>query len=149
MNPASFKIDSPNPQLASQEAQRYYEFLEPAFVLSGFDYDPEEFDQDLLSGDTLLIRIWNDAELQALAAVKVREVKGVRDLFVLGLVGEEAWRWAEEFSQVVDKLADEAKCRTISMLARPGMRQHVKQRGYRVHQCVFRKVLKGSNGDGR
>ena len=149
MNPASFKIDSPSPALASQEVERYYDFLRPAFMVGGHDYQPEEFDEDLISGDVLLVRVWNEENLQALAAVRVRDLSGVRDLFVLGLVGSDAHQWADDFAEVVDKLADEAGCRSISLLGRPGIGKHVKAHGYKEAQIVFRKTLKGDNGDGR
>ena len=146
---SDFKIDSPSPKVASQDVERYYRFLQPAFMIGGHDYPAEHFDADLISGDVLLIRIWSEEHLQALAAVRVRDLSGVRDLFVLGLVGEEADGWADAFSEVVDKLAGEAGCRSISLLGRPGIGKHVKAHGYKEAQIVFRKTLRGDNGDGR
>jgi len=146
---SNIKIDSPAPALASQDVQRYYDFLQPAFHRSGYEYEPEHFDEDLLSGNVLLVRIWNGDVMLGLAAVRTREVKGVRDLFVLALVGEEAELWAERFSEVCDKLAGETECGSISMVARPGLKKYVQWQGYKVQQIIYRKDLKRSNGDGR
>lgn len=135
----SVRIDSPHPVQAVAEAQRYFDFLRPSLEYGGVDADLEVFTEQLGSGDCLLIRGWLGKELLTVTAVKVREVNGKRDLYVIATAGTLFRKWAKQLGEVFDKLAAEADCDTITMQTRAGMDKLCKPFGYRLHQIILVK----------
>ncbi len=143
-------IDSPAPEVAHQDAEKYWQWLWPALELGGSDYTAAELADDLLSGNVLLIRIWHDKEFEGLAAARVRTTLQGMELFIMGLVGENCDDWLLPLTETFDKLATEAGCVAVAMEGRPGWSKKLRGLGYNLHQVVMRKPLKGQgNGQSR
>jgi len=109
------------------------------------EYSPDELAEELLSGDVLLIRVWKDKEFKGLAAARVREVIEGRELYIMGLVGEESDKWLLPLSETFDELAKEAECVAVVLEGRPGWSKRLRGLGYSLHQVTMRKGL----SDGR
>ncbi len=151
-NPAvsDITIDSPAPEVAHKDAEKYWQWLWPALELGGSDYTAAELADDLLSGNVLLIRIWKDQEFVALAAARTRPTLEGLELFIMGLVGEDSDDWLLPLSDTFDKLAEESGCIAVTLEGRPGWSKKLRGLGYTMHQVVMRKPLKGqSNGKSR
>ncbi len=150
MNPefSDITIDSPAPEVAHADAEKYWQWLWPALELGGLEYSPEELAEELLSGDVLLVRVWKDKEFKALAAVRVRDVTDGRELFIMGLVGEQSDEWLLPLSDTFDQLAKEAECVAVVLEGRPGWSKKLRGLGYSLHQITMRKGLK-TNGQSR
>ncbi len=143
MNPASFKIDSPSPEVAAQDAEKYLAFMEPSLRFGGVEYDLEDFRAMVLEGAWLLIRVWDDEELISVSAVEVRELTDGRDLYIVATGSKrDINEWIDAFDRVLVQLAAEARCSTITVLTRNGMGKIAKRAGYRVHQVVIRKRVR-------
>ncbi len=141
-NPASFKIDSPTPQLAAEQAEAYWDMMAASFEYGGMDYNAEDLAADCLSGDVLLIRVWNGDEVISVSAVRVREFFGTRDLQIM--VTESRYdikEWVFDFDKVLEQIAQEADCQTITVQTREGIGRLSKRAGYKVHQVIIRKEL--------
>lgn len=147
MNPASFKIDSPTPDLAVEGAEAYWKFMAPSFEYGGMEYDVDELRDDLASGDVLLIRVWLEETIVSVSAVRVREAFNQRDLFIMATGSiSDINQWIDEFDKVLVELAMEAKCHTITVQTREGMGKISRRAGYKVHQVVIRKRVGRTNG---
>ncbi len=136
----NIKIDSPSPTVAVQDAEKYLAFMAPSFRFGGIEYNLDDFVEQVGTGEWLLIRVWDADELISVSAVQVRELPDGRDLYILATgskrnIGE----WIGDFNRVLDELAKEARCNTITVLTRNGMGKLSKAYGYRVHQVVIRK----------
>lgn len=138
-----FKIDSPTPQVAAQQAEHYWGMMAASFEYGGMDYNAEDLAADCLSGEVLLIRVWNGDEVISVSAVRVREFFGTRDLQIM--VTESKYdikEWIGDFDKVLVQLAGEADCHTITVQTREGMgRISSRKHGYKVHQVIIRKEL--------
>ena len=142
-NPASFKIDSPSPAVAVEDAAKYLAFMEPSLRYGGVEYDLDEFTELVGSGDWLLIRVWDGPELISVSAVCTRELEDGRDLYIIATGStRNIPEWIGDFDTVLVQLASEANCETITVLTRNGMGKIAKQYGYRVHQVTIRKRVK-------
>ncbi len=147
MNPASFKIDTPAPDLACEGAAAYWKFMAPSFEYGGMEYDVDELRADLSSGDVLLIRVWSGEEIISVSAVRVREAFNQRDLFIMATGSiSDINEWIDDFDKVLVELAREANCHTITVQTREGMGRISKRAGYKVHQVVIRKRVGRTNG---
>ncbi len=136
----NIKIDSPSPAVAVADAEQYLAFMAPSFRYGGVDYDLDDFTALVESGEWLLIRVWDSEELISVSAVEVRELEDGRDLYLIATGSKRGIaEWLADFNAVVDQLAVEAKCKTITILTRNGMGKLSKRHGYRVHQVVIRK----------
>jgi len=124
------------------EAERYFKFLLPSLEYGGVEADLEVFTEQVGNGDCLLIRAWLADELLSVTAVKVREVNGTRDLYVIATAGTLFRKWAQQLGEVFDKLAAEADCDTITMQTRAGMDKLCKPYGYQLHQIILQKNLR-------
>ncbi len=143
MNPDSFKIDSPSPALAVEDAERYLDFMRPSLVYGGIEFDLEEFTGLLASGDFLLIRVWDGEKLLSVSAVRVRELEDGRDLYIVATASlRNINEWIDDFDRVLVKLATEANCDTITVQTRNGMGKISRRAGYKVHQVVIRKRVR-------
>ncbi len=139
-SPASFKIDSPSPTVAVQDAEKYLAFMEPSLRFGGLEYELEDFIEHVGNGEWLLIRVWDGDELVSVSAVEVRELADGRDLYIIATGSKRAIpEWLGQFNEVLEQLAGEARCNTITVLTRNGMGKLSKRYGYRVHQVVIRK----------
>ena len=137
---SEYKIDSPSPAMAEQDAEKYLKFMAPSFRFGGVEYNLDDFRDMVAGGDWLIIRVWDGDELISVSAVQVRELTDGRDLYIMATgstrdIGE----WLGDFNKVIDELAKEARCNTITVLTRNGMGKMSKQFGYKVHQVVIRK----------
>lgn len=143
-----FKIDSPSPQLVLAEIGRYLEFMRPSLVYGGFDMSDEDFADNVESGDTLLIRVWDGDELISVSALEVRDLDDGKDLYIIATASiRDIEKWIGDFDQVLVQLATEAECDTITVLTRNGMgRIASREYGYRVHQVTIRKRIGKTNG---
>jgi hypothetical protein len=148
MSVCDITIDSPTPEVAHADAQKYWQKLWPALQLGGSDYTAEELGEDLLSGDVLLVRVWSDKEFKGLAAARIRPALEGRELFIMGLVGSELEEWMLPLSEAFDELAKEAECVAIVLEGRPGWSKLLRSVGYSPHQITMRKGLK-TNGQSR
>lgn len=137
----NIKIDSPSPQLALAEVDRYLEFMRPSLVYGGFDLSDEQFANNIESGETLLIRVWDGDELISVSAVETRELVDGKDLYIIATAStRDIDKWIGDFDKTLVQLATEAECDTITVLTRNGMgRIASRQYGYRVHQVTIRK----------
>jgi hypothetical protein len=143
-------IDSPAPEVAHEDAEKYWQWLWPALELGGSDYTAAELATDLLSGDVLLVRVWADQEFTALACCRVRPTLDGKELFIMGLVGEKSDEWLLPLSDTFDKLASEAGCVAVVLEGRPGWSKKLRGLGYTMHQVVMRKPVKEKgNGQSR
>jgi hypothetical protein len=135
-----FKIDSPSPEMAKQDAKRYLDFMEPSFRYGGVEYNLEDFTEMVGGGEWLLIRVWDDAELISVSAVQVRNLPDGRDLYLIATASTRDFqKWVYDFDKVLVELAKEANCETITVLTRNGVGKLSKAAGYKVHQVVIRK----------
>jgi hypothetical protein len=135
-----FKIDSPSPEMAKQDAKRYLDFMEPSFRYGGVEYNLEDFTEMVGGGEWLLIRVWDDAELISVSAVQVRNLPDGRDLYLIATASTRDFqKWVYDFDKVLVELAKEAECETITVLTRDGVGKLSKAAGYKVHQVVIRK----------
>lgn len=142
MNPDSFRIDSPSPAIAAAEAGRYLDFMRESLVFGGVEVDPQQFEEDLTSGDLLLIRIWRKKELISVSAVHTRELEDGRDLYIVATASRsDINEWIDAFDKVLVQLAREAGCNTITVQTRAGMGRISKRAGYKVHQVIIRKKV--------
>ena len=148
MSVCDITIDSPSPEVAHQDYEKYWQWLWPALELGGSDYTAAELGEDLLTGDVLLIRVWVDKEFRGLAAARVRSTLDGRELYIMGLVGQDSDEWLLPLSETFDKLADEAECVAVVLEGRPGWSKKLRGLGYSLHQVVMRKGLK-TNGRSR
>lgn len=140
MSQASFRIDSPSPALALQEAEKYFNFMLPSMLYGGMDVEFEEFKAELESGAYLLIRVWAGEDLISVSAVQVRELTEGRDLYIVATSSNRNINaWIDDFDRVLVKLAHEAECDTITVMTRSGMGRIAKRAGYKIHQVVIRK----------
>ena len=142
-SPVSFKIDSPSPAVAVEDAEKYLAFMEASLRYGGLQFDLEEFIELVGSGEYLLIRVWDGDELVSVSAVEVRELVDGRDLYIVATGStRNIPEWIGDFDTVLVQLASEANCETITVLTRNGMGKIAKQYGYRVHQVTIRKRVK-------
>ena len=142
MNPDSFRIDSPSPALAAADAQRSLESMRPSLIFGGVEYDAEEFENDLISGDLLLIRIWEKTDLVSVSAVRTRELEDGRDLYIVATASARNINdWIDDFDKVLMALAREAGCNTITVQTRNRMGRISKRAGYKIHQVIIRKKV--------
>ncbi len=144
-NVSDITIDSPAPELAHAEAEKYFQWLWPALELGGQEYGPNDLAEELLSGDVLLMRVWVDKQFTGLAAARLRTAGEGRELYVMALVGEKADKWLLPLSEAFDKLAAETECVAVVLEGRPGWSKKLRGLGYSLHQVTMRKGLK----DGR
>ncbi len=138
-------IDSPAPEVAHENFEKYWQWLWPALELGGSDYTAAELGEDLLSGNVLLVRVWVNKEFKGLAAARVRPTLEGRELYIMGLVGEGSDDWLLPLSDTFDQLAEEAECVAVVLEGRPGWSKKLRGLGYSLHQITMRKGLK----DGR
>ena len=137
---SEFKIDSPSPESASKDAERYLKFMAPSFRYGGVEYELEEFTESVRSGHWLLIRVWDGEELVSVSAVQVRDLQDGRDLYLIATASTRDFqKWVYDFDKVLVELAKEAECETITVLTRDGVGKLSKAAGYKVHQVVIRK----------
>ena len=141
MNPESFRIDSPTPHQAAEEATRYYDILLAAFERGGTIYTPREFQEDVANGDLLLIRMWNEGELLAVACCRVQNTYRGRELYAIAAAGTGADQWGAEMMQTFEQVGREAECTAVVCDARQGWTKMLKGEGYRVFQVRMRKQL--------
>ena len=149
MSVCDITIDSPAPEVAHQDYEKYWQWLWPALELGGSDYSAAELGEDLLSGDVLLIRIWRNKTFEGLAAARIRPTLEGRELFIMGLVGEHSDQWLAALSDTFDKLATESECVAIALEGRPGWQKKLRGIGYKLHQVVMRKQVRQGNGQSR
>ena len=151
MNPefSDITIDSPAPEVAHENYEKYWQWLWPALELGGSDYTAAELGDDLLSGEVLLIRVWVDKEFKGLAAARVRPTLEGGELYIMGLVGEGSDEWLLPLSETFDKLAAEAQCVAVVLEGRPGWSKKLRGLGYSLHQVVMRKTVRNDNGRNR
>ncbi len=136
----NIKIDSPSPARAAEDAEKYLAFMEPSFRFGGIEYDLEDFRDMVGGGEWLIIRVWDGKELISVSAVQVRELSDGRDLYLVATGSKrDIPVWLGRFNEVLEQLAKEARCNTITVLTRNGMGKLSKRYGYRVHQVVIRK----------
>lgn len=139
-------IDSPTPEVAHQDFEKYFQWLMPAFERNRQPYDPALFGEELLSGDVLLVRVWNNKKFQALAALRSQETLDGRELLIMGVVGESADDWLLPLADTFDQLAAAAQCGSIALEGRPGWQKRLRGIGYKLHQVTMRKQVRGGNG---
>ena len=142
-------IDSPSPEVAHGEAGKYFAYLQPAMETWTADYNDEEFADEIISGNVLLVRVWVDQEFTALAACRVQAAKHGRELLVMCLVGDNADDWLCPLLASFDALALEAGCRTVTLEGRPGWVKKLAGEGYKTFQVTMRKTVGKSNGKSR
>ena len=138
---SDYRIDSPSPAMAVQDAKRYLDFMEPSFRYGGVEYELEDFRAMVESGDWLLIRVWDGTELISVSAVQTRDLSDGKDLYIIATAStRDIAEWIGDFDRVLVELATEAECETITVLTRNGMgRIASKQYGWKVHQVTIRK----------
>lgn len=142
-SPVSFKIDSPSPAMAAEDAEKYLAFMAPSLRFGGVEYELEDFRAMVADGEWLLIRVWDDEELISVSAVQIRELADGRDLYIVATGSKRNINeWIDAFDRVLVQLAAEAKASTITVLTRNGMGKIAKRAGYRVHQVVIRKRVR-------
>ena len=147
MNPASFRIDSPTPQKAADDADKYWSMMQPSFEYGGMEYSASELAKDCINGDVLLIRVWSGDSVVSVSAVQVRLFYGTRDLFIMATGSiSDINEWIDDFDKVLVQLATEADCQTITVQTREGMGRISRRAGYKVHQVVIRKRVGKTNG---
>ena len=141
---SEYRIDSPSPAVAVQDAKRYLEFMEPSFRYGGVEYELDDFTEMLESGDWLLIRVWDSDELISVSAVMTRELTDGKDLYIIATAStRDIADWIGDFDKVLVELATEAECETITVLTRNGMgRIASRQYGWTVHQVTIRKRVR-------
>lgn len=142
-------IDSPSPEIAHGEAEKYFRYLLPAMETWTADYNAEEFAEEIITGNVALVRVWVDTEFTALAACRVQQAKHGRELLVMCLVGEDADDWLCPLLASFDALALEAGCRTVTLEGRPGWVKKLSGEGYKTFQVTMRKTVGKSNGKSR
>ena len=138
---SGYRIDSPSPEVAVQDARRYLDFMEPSFRYGGVEYELDDFTEMLESGDWLLIRVWDADELISVSAVMTRELTDGKDLYIIATAStRNIADWIGDFDKVLVELATEAGCETITVLTRNGMgRIASREYGWKVHQVTIRK----------
>lgn len=138
---SEYRIDSPSPEVAVQDAGRYLDFMEPSFRYGGVEYELDDFTEMLESGDWLLIRVWDGDELISVSAVMTRDLTDGKDLYIIATAStRNIADWIGDFDRVLVELATEAGCETITVLTRNGMgRIASRQYGWKVHQVTIRK----------
>ena len=136
-----YRIDSPSPAVAVQDARRYLDFMEPSFRYGGVEYELDDFTEMLQSGDWLLIRVWDADELISVSAVMTRDLTDGKDLYIIATAStRDIADWIGDFDRVLVELAVEAECETITVLTRNGMgRIASREYGWKVHQVTIRK----------
>lgn len=136
-----YRIDSPSPEMAVQDARRYLDFMEPSFRYGGVEYELDDFTEMLQSGDWLLIRVWDADELISVSAVMTRDLTDGKDLYIIATAStRDIADWIGDFDRVLVELATEAECETITVLTRNGMgRIASREYGWKVHQVTIRK----------
>lgn len=136
----NIKIDSPSPTVAVQDAEKYLAFMQPSLRYGGVEYELDTFVEMVGTGEWLLIRVWDESDLISVSAVQVRELADGRDLYIVATGSKRNIpEWLGQFNEVLEQLAAEARCNTITVLTRNGMGKLSKRYGYRVHQVVIRK----------
>ena len=136
----NIKIDSPSPEVAAKDAEKYLAFMAPSFRYGGVEYDLEDFRDMVAGGAWLIIRVWDGEEIISVSAVQVRELEDGRDLYLIATGSKRGIaEWLGDFNRVLDELAKESRCNTITVLTRNGMGKLSKRYGYKVHQVVIRK----------
>ena len=141
MSQASFKIDSPTPHQAAEDASRYYEFLFPAFERGGQTYTPREFQDDLASGDVLLFRVWEGEDVKAVFMARISQTFRGPELYALAAAGSDAKEWVGPMMETLAQVATEAKCVAVVLDGRQGWQKMMKRLGYRVFQVRMRKEI--------
>ena len=151
--PAQFpdlRIDSPSPAVAHHDAEKYFQWLMPAFEHSRFDYCLDEFAADLIDGTICLVRVFDDDEPTALAACRVQTTNDGNELLVMAITGQDADAWLDPLNSALETLAIEVGCSHICLKGRPGWKKWMRPRGYKLHQVTMRKDLRGQeNGQFR
>ncbi len=143
-------IDSPAPEVAHADAEKYFQWLMPAWEQARVHYSPDELADDLLSGKVLLVRVWKDKKFSALAAAKVDETMDGRELHIMALAGEGIGEWLKPLADTFDQLATEAECIAIRLDGRKGWQTALRGEGYKVHQVTMRKqTMRKGNGQSR
>ena len=143
MNPDSFRLDSPTPTEAAKQSGEYWAMMQPSFEYGGVDYSAGQLTCDPMSGDVLMIRTWLDEKVVGLTAVRVREVYGERDLYLMATSSEHDINgWIDALDKVLVEIAAEAGCDTITVQTRNGMGRIARRAGYKVHQVIIRKRLR-------
>lgn len=135
-------IDSPTPEVAHQDAKRYYEWLVPAFERTGSLIHKDEWDNDLLSGDILLVRVWKDEEFTALAACRIIQTHLGRELYVMAAAGKDWKDWLHPIMETFEHLAREAKCICVVLDGRKGWHSALRGEGYKMWQITMRKEIR-------
>ena len=141
MNDSDIRIDSPSPDIAHQDVEKYFAWLWPAFERSRFAYSMEEFDGELIDGTVLLVRVWSDDQPIAVAAAKVQNIIDGQELLIMAVVGSEHERWLPELLESFEKLAAEVGCSHVCFEGRPGWQRLIKDQGYKLHLVTMRKAV--------
>ena len=137
----NIRIDSPSPDVAHQDVEKYFAWLWPAFERSRFAYSMEEFDGELIDGTVLLVRVWSDDEPTAVACCKVQNIIDGKELLIMAVVGVESEYWLAELLESFEKLAAEVGCSHVCFEGRPGWQRLIKDEGYKLHLVTMRKAV--------
>lgn len=138
-------IDSPSPEVAHQEAGKYYDWLEPAFRARNDMPEREEWAKLILEGNLCFVRVWVDAEFKAVAVAQVND--GLeREVVIAGLVGTDPEKWLKPLSDTFDKMAKELGAKWVVLHGRPGWAKILRGEGYKPLQITLRKRVGATNG---
>lgn len=145
MTEADITIDSPSLEMALEEADKYYQWLAPAFEAR---HDMPTFDdwgQMIAEGNLVFVRVQIDGEFKACAVAQVFDGME-RELVIAGLVGSQVRQWLPAIVQAFYKMADELSCKWIVIHGRPGWEKHLRSEGFKPLQMTIRKRVGVTNG---
>lgn len=138
-------IDSPYPAQALEQAEQYYEWLQPAFAARDDQPEPTEWVRLIESGELVFVRVRVDDEVKAVAAAQIHE--GIEREVVIGaLVGEDIDQWFKPLARTFDVMAKELDAKWVVLHGRPAWEKLLKDEGYKPLQVTLRKRIGATNG---
>lgn len=98
--------------------------------------------ETLLSGAGILIAMYNGGEIVANAMIEKRIFKsGLATLNITLVGGTMIEEWADDFIDIMDKIAAEQGCSEVRGMGRKGWARYLKSKGYKhAHTVMIRKL---------
>ena len=141
------RIDSPAPDAALVDIDRYFDWFEPALDFFRYTYTRDELAADIGSGECMIVRVYLDDEPTGACLLRGVDTGNGLELLVMAIVGTRTEYWQSQLDETLVGLATEIGANHLTVEGRQGWQRRLAAFGYTIHSVVMRKPIRGkSNG---